>query len=331
MTTPTFSSDPVLDDVKSSLNVVQDFVTATLNERLNELKELADSDTVDLDTLKAKAKELADLVEAQTLARNSIEKLEQGKNLEQKILAVASDETVPLSEVQDRATKWSADAARYLYQAKNDVTQAATLVSKQPGFLSNLVKFFKKSPSDRTSPEQSFWDRVSVATFGLAVLSTRVTKLPGVLMEQLEQHIDRRVVAVSEVVNHWKQRATSEYQGLKNELTETVRGGLNTADTAKQKVVDGAQDLWDRSHAAGSAVNSVLLDSLDGVVGRMEHFVENARTKIASWSASAYEVLQEQKQSLGTHYNNNIEERRKNRQVTPPPLPTIEAQTPKTP
>lgn len=330
MSTPTFSSDPVLDDVKSSLNVVQDFVIATLNDRLNEFKELANSDTVDLDTLKAKAKELTDLVTAQSLTRESVENLEQGKNLEQRVLTVASDDTIPLSEVQDRATKWAMDAAEHFTQAKNNVTQAAKMVSKQPGFLSNLAKFFKKSPSDRGTFEQSFWDRVSVATFGLAVLSTRVTKLPGALMEQLEQHIDRRVVAVSEVVNHWKQRATSEYQGVKNELTEVVRGGLNSADTATQKVVDGAQDLWDRSHAAGSAVNSVLLDSLDGVVGRIEHFIENSRTKISSWSASAYEALQEQKQAFGIHYNNNIQERRQSRQ--PPPLPeTIETPTPKTP
>lgn len=332
MTTPTFSSDPVLDDVKSSLNVVQEFVTATLNERLSELKELANSDTVDLPTLKAKAKELADLVQAQTLARESVENLEQGKNLEQRVLTVAADDTVPLSQVQDSATKWATDAARYLDQARQDVTQAAKLVSKQPGFFSNLAKFFKKSPSDSTTPEQSFWDRVSIATFGLAVLSSRVTKLPGALMEQLEQHIDRRVVAVSEVVNHWKHRATSEYQGMKNELTEVVRSGVNKADTAAQKVVDGAQDLWDRSHAAGSAVNSVLLDSVDGAVGRIETFVGNARTKIANWSASVYEALQEQKQSLGSHYNNNIEERRRNRQATPPPLPEgLEPQAPKAP
>lgn len=332
MTTPTFSSDPVLDDVKSSLTVVQEFVTATLNERLSEFKDLANSDTVDLPTLKAKAKELADLVTAQTLARNSVENLEQGKNLEQRVLTVASDDTVPLPEVQDRATQWASEAAQYLYQAKEDVTQAATLVSKQPGFFSSLAKFFKRSPSDSTTPEQSFWDRVSVATFGLAVLSSRVTKLPGALMEQLENHIDRRVVAVSEVVNHWKHRATSEYQGMKNELTQVVRDGLNKVDTATQKVVDGAQDLWDRSHAAGSAVNSVVLDSVDGVVGRIEQFVGTARTKIANWSASVYEALQQQKQSFGTHYNNNIEERRKNRQATPPPLPEgLEPQAPKAP
>ena len=333
MTTPTFSSDPVLDDVKGNLKVAQDFITTVLTDQLKELKELTNSETVDVATLKSKTVALMELVEAQNLARTSVEQLERGRSLEEQVLTVASDETVPLPEVKNRADKWAVDAAKHFDQARSNVTQAAKLVSKQPGFLSAVTKFFKKSEHDTSNPIKTFLDRISVATFGLAVLSTRVTKLPGALMEHLEQHIDRRVVAVGEVVGHWKQRAASDYQQMKQDLEDVVDLGLTKAQSTTASVAEGARDVWDRSVAAGNAVEAVLQDTvLDPAIRGIENFVAGARAKIAGWSASAYEVLQQQKSSLKEHYNSNIQERRDRRTATPPPLPErIEPQLPKLP
>lgn len=333
MTTPTFSSDPVLDDVKGNLKIAQDFITKVLTEQLNELKELTTSETVDVVTLKSKTKALVELVEAQSLARSSVEQLDRGRILEEQVLTVASDETVPLAEVKNRVDKWSADAAEHFEQARSNVTQATKLVSKQPGFLSAVTNFFKKSGNDTSNPIKTFLDRISVATFGLAVLSTRVTKLPKVLMEHLEQHIDRRVVAVGEVVGHWKQRAAADYQQMKQDLEDVVDLGLSKAHNTKASVVEGAQDVWDKGAAAGKAVETVLEEIvLDPAIRGIENFVAGAREKIAGWSASAYDVLQQQKSSLKDHYNSNIQERRERRTATPPPLPErIEPQLPKSP
>lgn len=332
---PSFSGDFVADDVDNNLNIVQEFITTQLNEKLKKFKELAESDNADIIALKESAKELADWVQAQILTRDSATHLQQGRNMEARVLQTASNETLPLAEIKTQADEFAKAAADYFDNAKSNVEEAARLVSKQPGFLTAVSNFFKKSPSDSSTPEQTFWDRVSVATFGLAVLSTRVSKLPGVLMEQLEQKIDQRVVAVTEVVNHWKQRAASEYHTLKSELSEVVAGVAGKAQETKETVSENVQGAWDKTVAVHNAASKVLEDNVEKVLNRfsgqaVQQFIDGAREKISSWSASVFEVAQQQRTSFKSHYQSSLEQRSAGR--APPPLPErVEPQMPKTP
>lgn len=332
---PSFSGDFVADDVDSNLTVVQDFITKQLNEKLEQLKKLAEADDADISAIKASTKELAELVRAQQLAIESVNQLQQGRTMEARVLQTASNDTLPLSEIKNRADEFAKAAEQHFFGAKNNVEEAARLVSKQPGFFAGVSSFFKKSPSDSSNPVQTFWDRVSVATFGLAVLSTRVSKLPGVLMEQLEQQIDRRVVAVTEVVNHWKQRATSEYHTLKSELLQVVEGATVKAQGTKEAVGQNVQNAWDKTVSVHNAATQVLEENVDKVLSNfsgqaIQQFIDGARDKINSWSASVFEVAQQQRSSFKSHYQSSLEQRSAGR--NPPPLPErVEPQMPKTP
>lgn len=334
---PSFSGDFVADDVDSSLNVVQDFITQTLAEKLKVFKELADSDTVDAATLKNSAKELAGMVEAFTLARDSITQAQKGRNMEARVLQTASDESLSLPDIKNNSDLFAEQAAAYFDSAKSKIENAAQLVSKQPGFFAAVTQFFKKSPEDQSSPVQSFWDKVSVATFGLAVLSSRVTKLPKVIMEQLEQKIDQRVVAVTEVVNHWKQRAASEYYGLKSELGTVVHDATSQVGSFKEHIGQNVQQTWDKTVSIHNAATQVLEENVDKVLNNfsgasIQSFIDKARDKINSWSAGVYEVAQQQKASFRSHYESSLQQRSTRTGPTPPPLPErVEPHMPKTP
>lgn len=321
VTPPTFSGDTVVDDVTSDLNFVRDFVRNQLNDKLADVENYLKGPDLDLAALKQKTSELVTLLKASQHADNSLEEMRKGQESEKQILQAAADPTVPVEQFKSHADKWAADAAACFAQSRNNATQAAQIVSAQPGFLASLTTYLKKISNTnllKSNPFTEFTNKISSITFGLTVLSSRVTHLPRVLMEQLEQNIDRRVIAVSEVVNHWKSRALGEYQTLRQDLRQVVDSAAAKVEDTTSRVSDTVQTNVDKVIAAEQAFTTLIQTNVEHVLANhVEPFIRGLKDRIKGWSASVYDLMHEQKTSFGQLYSEKLDQRR----PQPPPLP----------
>lgn len=300
-TSPTFARDTVAEDVERNLSIVSEFTETSLTQALKESEQIFQDPNADLEQVRQASQRLVDMIEASRSATRSLNSFKDGKKVEEKILTQAADSSRPLPS-RTEMENWVAQACDYFYNSQQQVERTAKIISRDKGFPRWCANFFKKPDNDTASfsPVGAFWDKVSSAVFGLNVLTSRVVNLPRVLMERLENAIDARVVAVGDVVDQWRHRAQAEYSDLKQGLKNTV-ATLN----------DEIGDKWDHVASAGVALGKVGEDFVQThMVDKYQSFIEKAKGAIQRWSASAYDLLNEQAGNFGKHYAEGLQQRR---------------------
>lgn len=320
-TPPTFSADTVADDITNNVSSIHEIMEQSLTQVLEQSKQLFATPNAQPEQIKEAALRLAQLVEASQLASQSLKNIQAGIQLENKIIEQAADESLPIPEWKTKADMWVADSVQYFDKGKQQLERSAQLFSQDKGFFGFVDKFLQHKDPSSPVPAQAFWDKVNVATFGIAVIASRVQNLPRVLGERLDQAIDKRVVAVSEVLEQWKHRSAAEYRELKVNLKEVTEGIKDDFSAMKSATVNAAE----KTLVAGQVVSEMSDEFIaTKLVDPVRNFIANAKARIQSWSASAYDLLNEQRSTFNTRYNTKLQERQ-NKDAAPEQNQTSQA------